>query len=89
LQAACRRFAKVGQGEKRFSTSKFPEYLRVLDALDAGVSQRKIAKALKPVAYDRDIKNAEKNIRDAIKAAKAFRDGGYILLARDPEKTGD
>ena len=58
--------------------SEYGKYLRVLDAVDAAVSDREIATVL----YSTDsADDTRKKVKDDRKAALKLRDGGYLALA--------
>jgi len=69
-------------GSLRLHKSLFANYLRILDAKDAGATEAEIAGVLFPRLGDSGVKRVKNHYR----AAKYLRDGGYLLIAGEHGK---
>ncbi|MEO5364154.1 MAG: hypothetical protein H7838_11105 [Magnetococcus sp. DMHC-8] len=69
------------------NTEKFPLYLRLLDARDAGAAKDEIIRVLYPEPSRRGETPNSKKYTQNLKAAMAYRDGDYeeLLYMEDPE----
>lgn len=81
--AVVRRDLKLKQNDRnrefRASLNRYPEYIRVLDALDVGATQSEIAKVMFP-SHSGGVAAARQNVQDFKKAAFRLRDNDYFVL---------
>lgn len=77
---------KIYGGSKRVLgksiVNLYPYYLRVLDALEAGVNSSKICEVL---SLDYSLGVSEDTLRNWRKEAERLRDGGYLDIVRNPK----
>jgi hypothetical protein len=72
-----RRYGLEEDQKPNFRPAEWMEYLRILDARGAGVSQKEIGEALFP---DLDYGTARDRVRKREKRAKELRDWGYRFV---------
>lgn len=70
------------RGNLRMHKSLFANYLRILDAKDAGATEPEIAGVLFPRLGDSGLQRVKNHYR----AAKSLRDGGYLWIAGEHVK---
>jgi type VI secretion system activator RovC-like protein len=78
----CQSERSMKRGNLRMHKSLFANYLRILDAKDAGATEPEIAGVLFPRLGDSGLQRVKNHYR----AAKSLRDGGYLWIAGEHVK---